>query len=819
MAGTTVGERILVHLAGFLRFLDAYECPAETTQDGIAVALRISRAHAALELKRLKDSAKVEERMSHVAGARSRRKVYFLLPAGQEIARRMRDHAKARRVLLVGPEGSREVPGAEAMEALRREGLKEMQAVQRVPASDLVELARPEPPRAPAAPTRPFFGREAERAALRAWLERDPSPVAVLVGVAGIGKSALLSKVVGESPRPALLRRVQAHDDAHGILASVAEFLARQGRRRVKTVIGKPAYDPVEAVALLREDLEGCLLAFDDLHACPPADGLLRALLDGPLAGKVLVASRVVPSAYDPSAVLAGRVLEIPVEGLTEADAAELLASRHTDLRDDEMRHVLRVTRGHPLALEMFAASGLDAGAVATERYIIETVLDGLDDASERLLRTFAILRKPALSPEGLGATLAQLRRLGRVALLQHRDDGYLIHDLVKEFLGARIAQPERRAAHGVAAMYWEGRGDLLEGAWHRIEAGDVDRAAVILAEAGEGYAESARAGDLEACLLRLPPDRRPSRLLAETQMFLGRFESARSILEELVQAGPPDERLRARIHLGRIATRLGDYGRAKALLVSAARDAAGEDPALAAEALRALGGVERRLGDLPAALDHLSRAVGLLDRDSRERVRALIDLGATLIAREDLVGARTKLLEATRAVRKGTREEAAIVNNLAIILSREGEAAEAAKAFERSADVALRTGEIRFASYALANAVDNLLRLDSMEAAAVTAERALSLAGTIGDPVAVSAARANLGLVFARRGEWDKAEEHLLRSVDLIARIENPYSLAIRYDEIAKLYEAQGRSHEAAPWRTRAEDLFARLREPDGPV
>src|SRR2546422_6183 len=92
----TVGERILVHLSGFLRHADSYECPVEMTQDGIAAALLLSRAHVALELKRLKSTGKVQERMAHVANARSRRKVYELTPAGQEISRRVRGDAQVR---------------------------------------------------------------------------------------------------------------------------------------------------------------------------------------------------------------------------------------------------------------------------------------------------------------------------------------------------------------------------------------------------------------------------------------------------------------------------------------------------------------------------------------------------------------------------------------------------------------------------------------------------------------------------------------------------------------------------------------------------
>jgi len=821
LTGVTVGERVLVHLAGFARFGDAYECPKEMTQDGIAAALGISRAHTALELKRLRSSGKVEERMAHVEGARTRRKVYVLLPAGQEIARRMREHARTKRVSLRTPDGTRDVPGVDAIDALRRAGLRESEAVQRVLVRDVVEAVPPESPPAAIPPARSFFGREAEIRILRDWLASATPSIAVVVGVAGIGKSALLAKALESERRPALLRRACAHDDGHGLLSSLAEFLARQGKRRLRSVLARPAYDPAEALAVLREDLAGTVVAFDDLQSSSAAEGLLRSLAQPAPPCHVLVASRTRPAFYDRRDVLSGGIREIDLAGLDDLAASDLLASRRGDLDADAVRRVLRATRGHPLALEMFAASGLAAGRIEADRFVVETVLEGLDDASEAVLKAFAVLRRPAPSPERLGTTIAQLRRLVRNAVLQHRDDGYLIHDLVKEFLLGRMDPDERGRMHALAASYWMEREDFLEAAFHRIEAGEPDRAAVLLASRGDAYAESARAGDLEACLLRLPEALRSRRLLAETRMFLGKFAEAKDVLESILLDGTEPERLQARIQLGRIANREGAYADARALLVAAAQQAAASgDRGLEGEALRALGGVERKLGDLAAALEHLARATDLLEDQPREKARALTDLGATLIARGDLAGAKVRLIEAAPLARKGSREDAVIANNLAIVLSLEGKAAEAAKTFERSADLAIRTGEVRFASYALANAVDSLLALNEMHAAAACAERALALAGTIGDPVAVSTARANLGLVFARRGEWAKAEEHLLSSVDLIADLGNPYSLATRYEEIARLYEAQGRRRDAEPWRARAEGLFARLRDgPGGPA
>ena len=813
MPNVTVGERILVHLSGFLRHADSYECPVEMTQDGIAAALLLSRAHVALELKRLKSTGKVQERMAHVANARSRRKVYELTAGGQEVARRMREHARNRTIELSAPEGRRTVLGTEAIEALRHAGLREAEAVQRILASDVVELPRLDPTKPTAAPSRTFFGRADERRFLEGWLASDSRAVAVVIGVAGIGKSALLARTLAEERRPKLLRRVYAHDDAHGLFSSFADFLAHQNRRRLKAVITRPAYDPIEVIAVLREDLSGCVVAIDDLHASPPADALLRAVVEHPPAAKILVATRTQPTFYEPPDVTRGRVLELRLDGLDDPSAAELLTSRGASLLPDEIPRVIAATGGHPLALELFAASGLDAGAVETERYVLDTVLEDLDDTSEDLLRTFAVLRRPARSPETFGATLSQLRRLVRRALLHHRDEGYLLHDLVKEFFLRRMGDLPRREAHTRAAAYWAVRQDVLEEAYHRIESGDLDAAAARLVDLGSAFAESARAGDLESALLRVPRDSRLDALLAETQMFLGKFAEARAVLERIGSSGSPAERLRTHIQLGRIANRVGSYADARTILAEAVREASVLSVSeVEGEALRALGGVERKLGDLPAALGHLERAADLLPDGSREKVRTLTDLGAVLIARGDHARAKVRLLEAASAVRSGTREDAAIQINLGIVSSREGDARTAAETFARSAEIALGAGDVRFASYALANAVDNYLRLEAVEAAATSAERAVQLAQTIGDPVALSTAKANLGLVFAKRGDWPKAEAHLLESVEMIARLENPYSLATRYEEIARLYETQGRGSDAAPWRARAEDLFARL-------
>ena len=78
----TVAERVYAHLRALslngLGRMDAW--PEATTQDGIAAAVGISRAHASLELKRLEGKGLVEVlKHRHVKNGNVQRQVYRAL--------------------------------------------------------------------------------------------------------------------------------------------------------------------------------------------------------------------------------------------------------------------------------------------------------------------------------------------------------------------------------------------------------------------------------------------------------------------------------------------------------------------------------------------------------------------------------------------------------------------------------------------------------------------------------------------------------------------------------------------------------------------
>ncbi len=72
---------------------EIYNIPWDLTQDGIATSIRISRAHASIELKKLREYGKVEEKQTHIKGGKVKRKSYLLTPLGMAESARIREYA------------------------------------------------------------------------------------------------------------------------------------------------------------------------------------------------------------------------------------------------------------------------------------------------------------------------------------------------------------------------------------------------------------------------------------------------------------------------------------------------------------------------------------------------------------------------------------------------------------------------------------------------------------------------------------------------------------------------------------------------------
>ena len=285
------------------------------------------------------------------------------------------------------------------------------------------------------------IGRDAELAALLGLLEPDGPLVAVVHGMAGAGKSALLRAFAGEAGE-------------RGI-----RVLAIDGRAIEPTPEGFHA-----AVPPLPEGEAPVVLVVDHVERLRLLDAWLRqSFLPGlPAHARVVLATRDAPGAIWRSSF--GELLRtVPLGPLSPADAAEVL--RRAGLDETQAEWVNRFVRGHPLSLQL-AASALRERPDAPEDAVLPTVvqelaalyLDGLDPATREALDAACVLRRVTLSL--LGALLPgrppqePFARLSALPFVELGREGLVVHDTVREVVAAllRATDPVRHRGYRTAA-------------------------------------------------------------------------------------------------------------------------------------------------------------------------------------------------------------------------------------------------------------------------------------------------------------------------------------------------------------------------------
>jgi hypothetical protein len=298
-----------------------------------------------------------------------------------------------------------------------------------------------------------LVGREEELAALATLLDDDGPLVAVVHGVAGTGKSALLRAFAAEAG--ARGARVVAVDGRgveptpHGFLAAVEPALAAAGGPVVLLV------DTAERLRLL--------------------DGWLRLdfLPSLPEETRVVLATRDAPGAVWRSSF--GELMRAVALGpLPPAEAAEVL--RRAGLDEPQAEWVNRFVHGHPLSLQL-AASAVRERPHAPADAVLPTVvqelatlyLDGLEPGTREALDATCVLRRVTLSL--LGALLPgeppqrPFERLAALPFVELGREGLVVHDTVRETVAAllRASDPVRHRAYRAAA--WRQIREELAGA------------------------------------------------------------------------------------------------------------------------------------------------------------------------------------------------------------------------------------------------------------------------------------------------------------------------------------------------------------------
>ncbi|HKZ64479.1 MAG TPA: tetratricopeptide repeat protein [Thermoplasmata archaeon] len=707
----TAEERILLHLLTYVRRSERFEVPFEMTQQGIALAVGVRRSHVSAVLGEMEGRSLITKRMAHVEAGGRRRKVYVLTPVGAQAAEALRTRIAATRVRVRSTGTDEVVPLSQALPlAPRGTTLLDLALAATDGVLDL-EASRARAPPASASPRR-FYGRSRELAAAREFV-RSSAVCLTVRGLPGVGKTSFLVRLAeGADSAVIVWIRVTEWTTADRILSGIAAKLREVGRG-VDLQHAVPIEDMLTRIAAEARELP-LLVFLDDVHKAP--DGLpallaqlVRALAGG--RGKVVVAGRRIPGFYSRREVaLEGLVSEIELSGLDEASALRLLEDRGVPL--ERRADLVAATRGHPLFLELIAASGGE-GMTDVRAYLREEVAARLDVREQEVLASLAVHRGPvavdAIAPEV--GDVGRLEGLAERSLVRLGGGTVDMHDLLREFFYSRLTTAQRLRLHAIAASHYEARSEpeaRVEMLFHLLHAGRPKDAATLLGGIGRALAGKGLQDDVLRLLglfdLRaLEPVHRVSLLLLRGEILSVRgewpsaretFDEARSLAEDM---GDRRSEARAVLELGVIEYRHGDFEAARTLFDRALAIVGDTDSAVVARILNALGILEWQAGNLDAAADlyRRSRAAYEAVGDAAGVAGAINNLGILRWQRDDVDGALADYADALRLSEElgDYRTVAILYNNIGEAYRRKGEEANAAKFYDRSLTLSKKLG------------------------------------------------------------------------------------------------------------------------------
>jgi tetratricopeptide (TPR) repeat protein/DNA-binding MarR family transcriptional regulator len=470
----TVKEKILLHLFDYSRFTERYESPPEVTQEAIARAVEIRVHHVNQYVKPLVSEDLVEERTAHVSGVARRRKVYFLTSSGRSRVAALREELLDESVPLRRADGQQVMlPLAQIYQEERR-GSTLLTLLQEFAArgviAESIEVRAPGTVEFTQEAVKPdrFFGRSQEIDTVLHAIEE--TPMIVVTGMAGIGKSAFAAMVCEglRGNRSLFWREVRPWDTATDLAFRLAAFLKSHGRLALASIlVAGESQELGRLEERLQADLEGlpALLVFDDVHQA--ADdafsffGLLLKILKRRGGTSALILSRTVPEFYSRREVaVEGAVRELALAGLDRASSAALLGDM--GVRDPFAGSLVEACGGSPLFLKLVSRTrpedAPESGWRTLEVYIAEQIDPALDTEERACMEAASFYSVPVSSDgvlvEGKSGrkVLGSLERKGLLYAVQ--PDRYTIHDVIQSYFQTGLSA-ERRAALAPRISSW----------------------------------------------------------------------------------------------------------------------------------------------------------------------------------------------------------------------------------------------------------------------------------------------------------------------------------------------------------------------------
>lgn len=787
MAGElTVSERILYHLNNYIKYEDKFEAPFDVTQDGISQACVISRAHAAIELKKMKAAGIVDERLAHVKKGKARRKVYFLTFEGKSNAADVLQYVKDNSI----------APMVDATK-VSPEASSRAKTVKR--SSPLPTVTT-------------FYGREKELEAVDKALALPSMKVLSVRGIAGIGKTTLVARAVSSmGGQRVFWHTVKPWDAQRNLADALGKFFAENGSRKLAAYLATGRFELGELSYLLNEELSenGYVFVFDDADASESLQEFLKMFKHSSGLAKIIVTSESVPKFYEHSDKVAKKeVVEIELGGLDKTAALELLKSR--GIEGAVAHELAKVTHGHPLSLEMVTESSPTEAKYQVSRFFEEKFYSCLSETEKSLLQLSSVFQKPIPAD----AIPRDLRQVRKGSMLREVAPGkFEIHASLRDFVYSSMTKEERAKWHSAAADYYLKADDAQERLFHLIRANRTLEAEMMMSRLSDdllGDGNVLRLWETISFFEPTKPKYAQAVTLAKarTASLVGEYDSAWALLEKVANDGEPRHKAEALVEMGKIRSKKGDLKGASRLF-SDALEQAKDLPGVRAKALRGLGVVESKLGNYTKAQELLERSArdAMSVMDSKGMLKAHMELGNVFIGRgmyEQAIDHFSKC-----AAGFGPVDLTNVYVNMGIASASLGRTNEARLHLENAVRLADETGQPRSKAYALTSLAEVLVKSGQVEQAKEHCFAALDIVTELNDKLGISAAYANLGMAEKASGNMKASEEYYSESISALDGMDVPRSLGLRKMEFGLMLEEADENDRAVKLLEESKQLF----------
>ena len=320
-----------------------------------------------------------------------------------------------------------------------------------------------------------FYGRTEELATLKHWVLKEHCRLVALLGMGGIGKTALAVKLAEQIQHDfeyLIWRSLRNAPPVKDILAELIQFLSNEQETDLpNTVDGRVSrlmhYLSSSRCLLVLDSAESILRSGD--RAGYYREGyegygeFLRRVGEERHTSCLVLISREKPQEI---ASLSGRTLpvrKLQLNGLKEAEGQEILKAKGLSGAEDKSRKLIEHYRGNPLALKIIATTIQDlfdgnvaeflaqGTAVFGEiRDLLDQQFERLSDLEKQIMYWLAIEREPVsptelleniLPPKAKQKLLEALESLVRRAMTEKNSAMFTQQPVVMEYVTERLIE------------------------------------------------------------------------------------------------------------------------------------------------------------------------------------------------------------------------------------------------------------------------------------------------------------------------------------------------------------------------------------------